>query len=155
MNKRNVRVVLVKWLLLAFTGPALAGALVIKAPAQPSVPAAEASAAAVQAAAAARTPADYAVLPAQTWQIDVKDVTLATTFNRWAEAAGQKVRWDADRHVLVEAPDNLVGTFESAVTRVLSSAGIAQSAYPLEVCFYPNNPPLARITRKGEQKDCH
>ncbi len=100
-------------------------------------------------------PAIIEATPSQTWQIDVKDVTLATTFNRWANAAGQKVRWDADRHILVEAPDSLVGSFEDAVTRVLSSAGIAQSTYPLEVCFYPNNPPLARITRKGEQKDCN
>lgn len=94
------------------------------------------------------------VAPSKTWQVEVKDVTLANTFTRWAESSGQKVRWDAEKHVLVEAPDTLGGSFEDAVTTVLSSPGIAQGAYPLEVCFYPNNPPLARVTRKGEQKEC-
>ncbi len=93
--------------------------------------------------------------PAPSWTVDVRDVTLANTFTRWAEAAGQRVRWDADKHILVDAPDTLRGTFEDAITAVLSSPGIAQGAFPLEVCFYPNNPPLARITRKGEQgKEC-
>jgi Toxin co-regulated pilus biosynthesis protein Q len=92
---------------------------------------------------------------AKTWQVDIKDVTLSNTFSRWAESAGQKVRWDAEKHILVEAPDSLSGSFEDAVIAVLSSPGIAQGNYPLEVCFYPNNPPLARITRKGEQnKEC-
>lgn len=91
----------------------------------------------------------------KSWVVDVKDVTLSNTFMRWAEAAGHKVRWDAEKHVLVEAPDTLVGSFEEAVITVLSSSGIADGAYPLEVCFYSNNPPLARITRKGEQeKEC-
>lgn len=93
--------------------------------------------------------------PAKSWAVEVKDVTLNNTFMRWAEAAGQKVRWDAEKHVLVEAPNTLVGSFEEAVIAVLSSSGIADGAYPLEVCFYSNNPPLARITRKGEQeKEC-
>ena len=93
--------------------------------------------------------------PAKTWVVDVKDVTLSNTFMRWAEAAGHRVRWDAEKNVLVEAPDTLVGSFEEAVITVLSSSGIADGAYPLEVCFYSNNPPLARITRKGEQaKEC-
>lgn len=90
----------------------------------------------------------------RTWQVEVKDITLANTFARWAEASGQKVRWDAERHILVEAPDTLTGTFEDVIATVLSSPGIAKGSYPLEVCFYPNNPPLARITRKGEQKEC-
>lgn len=93
--------------------------------------------------------------PGKTWTVDVRDVTLSNTFARWAEAAGHKVRWDAEKHVLVEAPDTLVGSFEEAITTVLSSSGISDGAYPLEVCFYSNNPPLARITRKGEQdKEC-
>lgn len=89
------------------------------------------------------------------WEIQVKDITLASTFQRWAAVAGWQVRWDARKHVLVEAPDRIGGSFEDAVTAVLEGPGIAGSAYPLEVCFYPNQPPLARITRKGEQdKEC-
>lgn len=89
------------------------------------------------------------------WEIELKDVTLATTLQRWAKEAGWQIRWDAGKHVMVEASDGLAGSFEDAVRDVLEAPGIAQSAYPLEVCFYPNNPPLARITRKGDQdKEC-
>ena len=85
------------------------------------------------------------------WSVETKDVNLANTFQRWATQAGWKVRWDAGKHVMVEAPDTFTGTFEEAVAAQLASPGIALSAYPLEVCFYPNVPPLARVTRKGEQ----
>jgi Toxin co-regulated pilus biosynthesis protein Q len=88
------------------------------------------------------------------WQVELKDVNLSTTFSRWAESAGWRIRWDADKNILVDAPDVFSGSFEDAVTAVLSSDGIQGSSYPLEVCFYSNTPPLARITRKGEQKDC-
>ncbi|MCR6481012.1 toxin co-regulated pilus biosynthesis Q family protein [Variovorax sp. ZS18.2.2] len=87
----------------------------------------------------------------QRWTVEIKDVNLANTFQRWAGSAGWKVRWDAAKHVMVEAPDTVTGTFEEAIEAQLSSPGIATSSYPLEVCFYPNTPPLARITRKGEQ----
>lgn len=91
----------------------------------------------------------------RTWNVETKDVTLAATFQRWASAAGWRVRWDAAKHVMVEAPDSFTGSFEDAVESQLGSPGIAFSTYPLEVCFYPNNPPLARITRKGDQlKEC-
>ena len=89
------------------------------------------------------------------WRVEVKDVTLANTFQRWATVAGWRVRWDAAQNVMVDAPDTFNGTFEDAVASQLSSPGIAYSAYPLEVCFYPNTPPLARVTRKGDQlKEC-
>lgn len=91
----------------------------------------------------------------QMWTVETRDINLANTFQRWAGAAGWRVRWDAAMHVMVEAPDSVSGSFEDAITAQLSSPGIANSAYPLEVCFYPNTPPLARITRKGDQaKDC-
>ncbi|MDP9902409.1 TcpQ domain-containing protein [Variovorax ginsengisoli] len=89
------------------------------------------------------------------WAVEIRDVTLANTFQRWATAAGWRVRWDAAKNVMVEAPDVFKGRFEDAVTSQLASPGIAYSNYPLEVCFYPNTPPLARITRKGDQtKEC-
>ena len=92
----------------------------------------------------------------KTWDVDVKDVNIAGTFVKWGRAAGWQVRWDANKHILVDAPDRLAGSFEDAVRAVLEAPGIAQSSYPLEVCFYPNTPPLARITRKGDQsKECN
>lgn len=89
------------------------------------------------------------------WEIQLKDINIAGTFHRWAAKAGYRVRWDAQKHFMVDAPDVLRGGFEDVVASVLESPGISQGAYPLEVCFYPNTPPLARITRKGEQdKEC-
>lgn len=93
--------------------------------------------------------------PRPQWEVAVADVSLLNTFRRWAVTAGYRIKWDALRHVLVEAPGVVTGTFEEAIEQVLSSPGIRNSEYPLEVCFYPNSPPLARITRRGEQvKDC-
>lgn len=88
---------------------------------------------------------------AQQWELRISDLTLANALARWAQQAQWRVRWDASKHVLIEAPDVLYGSFENVLQTVLSSPGIAHSSYPLEVCFYPNTPPLARITRKGEQ----
>lgn len=90
------------------------------------------------------------------FRVQFSDVRLATTLERWARQVGWQVRWDAPQHVLVEGEDNFGGTFQDAVTTVLSTPGIQYSKQPLEVCFYPNTPPLARITLKGEQsKECH
>lgn len=93
---------------------------------------------------------------ARKWDIHVKDINVYGTFQRWARDANWQVRWDAGKHVLIEAPDTLQGSFEDAVRSVLESPGIALGPYPLEVCFYPNTPPLARVTRKGDQaKECN
>jgi hypothetical protein len=90
------------------------------------------------------------------WDIYVKDINVYGTFQRWARDAHWQVRWDAGKHVMIEAPDTLQGSFEDAVQSVLESPGIALGPYPLEVCFYPNTPPLARVTRKGDQaKECN
>lgn len=95
------------------------------------------------------------VSQSSTWDIKLQDINLANTFQRWAAAAGWRVRWDARKHVMIEAPDQIPGSFEDAVRLVLEAPGISSSAYPLEVCFYPNTPPLARITLKGDQdKEC-
>ena len=89
------------------------------------------------------------------WDIRLQDINLANTIQRWGAAANWRVRWDARKHVMIEAPDQIRGSFEDAVRAVLEAPGIAASAYPLEVCFYPNTPPLARITLKGDQdKEC-
>ena len=89
------------------------------------------------------------------WEVRSDDLNLANVFTRWGREAGYAVRWDARKNAVVEGPDRIGGSFEDAVTFVLSGPGISSSAYPLEVCFYPNTPPLARITRKGEQdKEC-
>jgi hypothetical protein len=67
-----------------------------------------------------------------------------------------RIRWDADRHLLIGAPMTFRGADAfDAISQALATPGIANSEYPLEVCQYPNTPPLLRITRQGEQaRDC-
>jgi hypothetical protein len=90
-----------------------------------------------------------------TWDLRLQDVTLAGALTRWAKTAGWRVLWDLDKNLLIDSPDTYMGTFEQVVTALLSSPSLAQGSAPLEVCFYPNTPPLARITRRGEQhKEC-
>lgn len=108
-------------------------------------------------AVAASPAAPAAASPAaiKSWSVRLDDLNLANAFARWGREAGYAVRWDARKNAVIEGPDTIRGSFEDAVIHVLSGPGIATSAYPLEVCFYPNTPPLARITRKGEQdKEC-
>ncbi len=90
------------------------------------------------------------------FEIRLNDIKISTSMNRWATENGVRIRWDADKHVLVGAPQTFhaESVFE-AVTQALSTPGIKNSDYPLEVCEYPNTPPLLRVTRQGEQtKDC-
>jgi len=90
------------------------------------------------------------------FEVKLSDIKLSTAMSRWAADNGVRIRWDADKHVLIGAPMvfNAANTFD-AVTQALSTPGIKNSDYPLEVCEYPNRPPLLRITRQGEQaKDC-
>ena len=89
------------------------------------------------------------------WNVLVQDITLERTLQRWGALAGVRLKWDAQRNFLIGAPDSIEGTFETALKTVLDSAGIRQSDYPLEACIYANDPPLVRITRRGEQaRDC-
>lgn len=89
------------------------------------------------------------------WQLQLQDVTVYAAFSRWAKTAGWRVLWDADKHLLIDTPDVISGDFEQALAAVVGSPSVANGSYPLEVCFYPNTPPLARITKRGEQaKDC-
>jgi hypothetical protein len=98
--------------------------------------------------------ASAAGLP-QRWEVLTQDITLARTLERWAGAAGYRIKWDAQRNFLIGAPDSVQGSFETALQTVLGSAGIRQSDYPLEACIYANSPPLVRITRQGEQaREC-
>jgi hypothetical protein len=91
----------------------------------------------------------------QRWEVLTQDITLARTLERWASAAGYRLKWDAQRNFLIGAPDSVPGSFEAALQVVLGSAGIRQSDYPLEACIYANTPPLVRITRQGEQaREC-
>ena len=85
------------------------------------------------------------------WSILPTDGRLATTFARWAHAEGMKLVWDAQQHVMLSSADSFTGTLTEALNRVLTSPAIRLSPYPLEACIYPNNPPLLRITRAGEQ----
>ena len=101
-------------------------------------------------------PVSPPVIAAKTWSIKPDDLNLANVFVRWGKEAGYRVLWDARKNVLVDGSDRLTGSFEDAITLVLQGPAIAMGPYPLEVCFYSNTPPLARITRKGEQeKECN
>lgn len=105
--------------------------------------------------AATRAAAVQTVSSPSTWKIASDDIRLATTLDRWAKQAGFKLIWDAQKHVLLSSADSFTGTFEEALTRVLSSPAIRRSDYPLEACIYPNNPPVVRITKLGDQNtDC-
>ena len=87
----------------------------------------------------------------KTWVILPTDGKLATTFERWAKADGMKLVWDAKQHVMLSSADTFSGTLIEALNRVLGSPAIRLSAYPLEACIYPNDPPVLRITRLGDQ----
>jgi hypothetical protein len=92
---------------------------------------------------------------AQRWTVMPSDVTLARTLERWSEAAGYRIKWDAERNFLISAPSSFTGDFETVLSAVLSTPGIRSSDYPLEACIYANTPPLVRITRQGEQaREC-
>lgn len=94
--------------------------------------------------------------PLHPYEVRLTDIKLSTAINRWAQSAAVRVRWDADKHVMVGAPMTYMkADILEAVIDALDSPGIRNSDYPLEVCEYPNVPRLLRITRKGEQaKDC-
>lgn len=103
--------------------------------------------------AAAKPPA--ATGTAKQWAIEATDARLIDSFTRWAKQAGIQLRWDAGRHIEVGAVDIYSGTVEQAMVAALSSPSVSNSDYPLEICFYPNRPQLARVTRRGEQwRDC-
>jgi hypothetical protein len=92
---------------------------------------------------------------APTWDINLKDIHLGNTFARWGQSKGWTVIWDAPKNIMIEATSVFTGELPEAINQVLSSPGIANSAFPLEACVYPNTPPLVRITLKGEQEvDC-
>lgn len=90
--------------------------------------------------------------PIESWEIDLKDIHLANTFARWGEKKGWTVLWDAPKNIMIEATSVFQGSLPDAIDQVLRSPGIANSAFPLEACVYPNTPPLVRITLKDEQK---
>lgn len=89
----------------------------------------------------------------KTWRILSEDIRLSSTLDRWTKEAGYNLVWDAQKQVLLSAKDSFSGTLEEALQRVLSSPAIRKSDYPLEACFYPNQPPVIRITRLGEQTE--
>lgn len=89
--------------------------------------------------------------PALRWQVLVADMTISRTLERWSGEAGIRVRWDAARTFPISAPTTFTGSFEEAVSALLSTPGVKDSDYPLEACLYANVPPLLRVTRRGEQ----
>lgn len=136
----------------ASAAPAFAGNLIIsgEAPAAQTAPAAPSQPIPPIVSAVSAKPT------LRSWVVKHDDLTLANVFTRWAKDAGYRVLWDARKNVMVDGADSLSGSFEDAVTAVLQGPAVALGPYPLEVCFYANKPPLARITRKGDQdKECN
>lgn len=90
------------------------------------------------------------------YEVRLTDIRLSTAMARWANDSGVRIRWDADKHVLISAPQTFNATSVlDAVAMALATPGIRNSEFPLEACEYPNTPRLIRITRQGEQaKDC-
>ena len=104
----------------------------------------------------AATAATAAAVPMRAYEVHVADVRLVASMQRWAAMDGVRLRWDADKHVLITAPMTFrARSAFDAIAQVLSTSGIRNGSFPLEVCEYPNQPALLRITRQGEQaKDC-
>lgn len=101
------------------------------------------------------SPAQSAPVISQ-FEIRPNDLKLHTAFARWAAEKGVRVKWDADKHVLIGAPMTFKAeNIGDAFAQALATPGIQTSGYPLEVCEYPNTPVFYRVTRQGEQtKDC-
>jgi hypothetical protein len=95
------------------------------------------------------------LLPPLHWEVSLQDRTLARTLERWGAQAGYRVRWEAQREVPIAAADSYEGTFEAALQSVLRAASARRGEDALEVCIYADMPPVARITRRGEQaREC-
>lgn len=99
---------------------------------------------------APRRPGTYA------FEVRLTDIRLSVAMARWAAESNVRIRWDADKHVLISAPQTFnAPTVLDAIAMALATPGIRNSEFPLEACEYPNTPPLIRITRLGDQaKDC-
>ena len=127
----------------------------VATPPEPATPQTSVVAQNTPSAAVAVSPSVAPVPSQEHYTVELRDISLANVVTRWAGQSGWRVRWDADVNFLIDAPNVYTGSFEFALESLLSTPGVAHSAYPLEVCFYSNNPPLARITRRGDQnKEC-
>lgn len=86
-----------------------------------------------------------------TWEIRPDDLAINPTIRRWAKAAHWQVAWEIPVDFPVTITDSFVGTFEDAVSRVVSAYEGAD--YPLKACFYDNK--VVRIVRfLGNGKEC-
>jgi hypothetical protein len=96
------------------------------------------------------TPVQLSGALQKTWTLELKDVNYYGSFQRWATEAGYQVRWDAEKHFLVEAVDTFSGSFEDAVDRVLKTSRRLLK-YPLSL-FLSQHPPLARSHAKASKR---
>jgi hypothetical protein len=141
---------------ITFTGTKPGAKLLVTKAEQVAPPAAAVAVAAVVVAAQAPPRSIAPPLGAKAFEVRLADIRLSTAMARWAVESGVRIRWDADKHVLIGAPETFMArSVLDAVSQALSTPGIRNSEYPLEACEYPNQPPLIRITRQGDQaKDC-
>jgi hypothetical protein len=85
------------------------------------------------------------------WDIKSDDLAINPTIRRWAKIAGWQVSWEIPVDYPVTLTDKFVGTFESAVARVVTA--YEGSDYPPKVCFYDNK--VVRVVRLiGNGKEC-
>jgi len=141
---------------ITFTGTKPGAKLLVTKADQAALPTAAAVAVVSAAPAPVRSVVPSVPSGAKAFEVRLADIRLSTAMARWGVENGVRIRWDADKHVLIGAPETFTArSVLDAVAQALSTPGIRNSEYPLEACEYPNQPPLIRITRQGDQaKDC-
>ena len=89
--------------------------------------------------------------PELTWEIRSDDMAINPTIRRWAKIANWQVSWEIPVDYPVTLTDKFVGSFESAVARVVNA--YEGSDYPPKACFYDNK--VVRMVRlMGNGKEC-
>ena len=79
------------------------------------------------------TPAASAVSPPPTWKVLLEDRLISTTLARWAKDAGWSFSFETPRDFETKIAATFPGTFEEAVTAVVTA--YAQSDSPIKAVF--------------------
>jgi hypothetical protein len=73
--------------------------------------------------------------PALVWSVVPADGTISATLNRWANEAGYRIFWQAQKD-LPSVSTTYRGTFEGALGALMSDS--KHSGYALHACLYDN-----------------
>ncbi len=93
-------------------------------------------------------PTDPALSPLKVWSTSPADKTLQNALARWSIAAGWQMFWELPQDYSVEATASINGSFEDAITAVITS--LQQNDVPVSAIFFEGNRVL-RIVAKGAQ----